>query len=135
MMGEKYIDNIFEGNAVDVLKRLPPDIINCCITSPPYYGLRDYGHDGQIGLEKSPEAYIERLCEVFGEVRRVLRPDGTLWVVIGDCYSGSSKGAVYNNQDSYNKSNKGMINQIKCKDVGFGNRGCSHLRYAKQVGI
>jgi DNA modification methylase len=63
-----------------------------CVTSPPYYGLRDYGHDGQIGLEKTPEEYVEKLVQIFREVRRVLRADGTLWLNIGDSYaSGKSR--------------------------------------------
>lgn len=66
---------------------MPDSSVHCCITSPPYYGLRDYGVDGQIGLEKTPEAYILRLVSVFREVRRVLRDDGTLWVNIGDSYN------------------------------------------------
>lgn len=73
------------------LKRLPDNSVNCCITSPPYYGLRDYGNDEQIGLEATPEDYIQKLVEVFREVRRVLTADGTLWVNIGDSYNGSGK--------------------------------------------
>lgn len=61
--------------------------VNCCVTSPPYFGLRDYGHDGQIGLEETPEAYVAKMVEVFREVRRVLRDDGTLWLNIGDSYA------------------------------------------------
>lgn len=63
--------------------------VQTCVTSPPYYGLRDYGHDGQIGLEETPEAYVVRLVEVFREVRRVLRDDGTLWLNLGDSYARS----------------------------------------------
>lgn len=76
------------------LKCLPDNSVNCCVTSPPYYGLRDYGIDAQIGLETTPEEYIEKLVEVFREVRRVLTDDGTLWVNIGDSYAGSMKGAA-----------------------------------------
>lgn len=74
------------GDAEVMLRTLPDESVHCCITSPPYYGLRDYGIDGQIGLEDSPEAYVARLVAVFREVRRVLRKDGTCWVVIGDSY-------------------------------------------------
>ena len=77
------------GDALEVLKTLPSESVNCCVTSPPYFGHRDYGVDGQIGLEASPELYVERLVAVFREVRRVLRNDGTLWVNIGDSYAGS----------------------------------------------
>ena len=61
--------------------------VQCCITSPPYWGLRDYGHDGQIGLEETPEAYVAQMVEVFREVRRVLKDDGTLWLNLGDSYA------------------------------------------------
>ena len=85
---------IILADAVEGLRRIPAESINTVVTSPPYYGLRDYGVDGQIGLEKSPSEYIERLVDVFREVRRVLKPDGTVWVVIGDSYAGSGKGAA-----------------------------------------
>ncbi len=86
------------GNVGEMLKSIPDGSMNMCVTSPPYYGLRDYGHKKQIGLEKTPELYIEKLVEVFREVRRTLRDDGTLWINIGDSYwggkgySGSSAG-------------------------------------------
>src|SRR5471030_1128572 len=80
------------GDVLEVLKTIPSETVHCCITSPPYYGLRDYGVHGQIGLEETPEEYVERLVGVFREVRRVLRFDGTLWVNIGDSYAGSGKG-------------------------------------------
>jgi len=86
------MNRILLGDSIDTLKTLSGRSADCCVTSPPYYGLRDYGADGQIGLEKTPEAYIQRLVEVFREVRRVLRDDGTLWVNIGDSYAGSGKG-------------------------------------------
>lgn len=66
---------------------MPEASVNCCVTSPPYYGLRDYGVAGQIGLERTPAEYIIKLVDVFREVRRVLTPDGTCWVVVGDSYN------------------------------------------------
>lgn len=81
------------GDAIVKLAELPDDTCDCCITSPPYYGLRDYGTNGQIGLESTVAEYIERLQSVFREVRRVIKPDGTLWLNISDSYSGSRKGA------------------------------------------
>lgn len=81
-------DKIYQGNAIDVLKNFEDNSIDCCVTSPPYYALRDYGVDGQIGLEETPEKYIERITEVFMEVHRVLKPNGTLWLNIGDSYWG-----------------------------------------------
>ena len=81
-------DRIYCGDALTVLKTLPDNSVNCCITSPPYYALRDYGVDGQIGREETPALYVERLTSVFREVRRVLTPDGTVWLNIADTYAG-----------------------------------------------
>ena len=89
---------ILQGDALTVLKTLPSESVNMCVTSPPYYALRDYGVDGQIGLEGTPEAYIKNLVAVFREVKRVLKNDGTLWVNIGDSYAGSGKGAWDNKE-------------------------------------
>ncbi len=75
------------GDALKQLQMLEPESVHTCITSPPYYNLRDYGTPGQIGMEATPEDYITRLVDVFREVRRALRPDGTLWVNIGDSYA------------------------------------------------
>lgn len=80
------------GDALTVLRTLPSDSVHCCVTSPPYFGLRDYGVPGQMGLEATPDEYIAALVEVFAEVRRVLRPEATLWLNIGDSYAGSGKG-------------------------------------------
>lgn len=87
-MGDKSV--IVTGDALKTLRRISDDYIDCCVTSPPYFGLRDYGAEGQIGLEGSIEEYTWRLVEVFREVRRTLRPDGTLWLNLGDTYSGSN---------------------------------------------
>jgi DNA modification methylase len=76
------------GDALEELRKLPDESVNCCVTSPPYWGLRDYGTVGQLGLERTPEEYVARLVEVFREVRRVLRKDGTLWLNLGDSYWG-----------------------------------------------
>jgi DNA modification methylase len=89
-MGDRAMTwTISTGDAVDVLRGLPADTVQTCITSPPYWGLRDYGVAGQIGLEGTLDGFLARLVEVFEEVRRVLRPDGTLWVNMGDAYAGS----------------------------------------------
>jgi DNA modification methylase len=82
---------IITGDCLATLRTLPAGSAQCCVTSPPYYGLRDYGHAGQIGLEETPAAYVARLVEVFAEVRRVLRPDGTLWLNLGDSYAATGK--------------------------------------------
>ena len=75
------------GDALEQLRLLPDESVQCCITSPPYWGLRDYGIAGQLGLERTPEEYVAKLVEVFREVRRVLRGDGTLWLNLGDSYA------------------------------------------------
>jgi DNA modification methylase len=82
---------IYNQDCIDGLSKLPSKSINCCVTSPPYYGLRDYGHEDQIGLEEIPEQYIQKLVEVFRAVKRVLKDDGTLWLNLGDSYNGSGK--------------------------------------------
>ena len=83
---------ILSGDCRDVLKTLPDESVHCVVTSPPYFGLRDYGVDGQIGLEPTPDAFVAEMVAVFREVRRVLRSDGTLWLNLGDSYAGSGKG-------------------------------------------
>jgi DNA modification methylase len=85
-------NKIFTGDALETLMLFPDGSVNCVVTSPPYYGLRNYGVSNQIGLEESPERYIERLTEVFVECRRVLSNNGTMWIVIGDSYAGSGRG-------------------------------------------
>jgi DNA modification methylase len=81
------MNTILEGDALAMLKTLPDESVQCCVTSPPYYGLRDYGIGGQIGLEATPADYIAKLVEVFREVRRVMRNDGTCWLNLGDSYA------------------------------------------------
>jgi DNA modification methylase len=78
---------LLHGDCRDVLRTLPEASVHCCVTSPPYFGLRDYGHAGQIGLEPTPAEYVEQMVTVFREVRRVLRDDGTLWLNLGDSYA------------------------------------------------
>lgn len=99
---------IIVGDALSELKRMETESVDCCITSPPYYNLRDYGIDGQIGLETIPEEYISKLVDVFREVRRVLKQDGTLWLNIGDSYAGSGKGK--RDTHTRNMGNKGTLN-------------------------
>lgn len=91
---------IIEGDCLKTLRTLPNGAAQTCVTSPPYYGLRDYGHAGQIGIEETPDAYVARLVEVFREVRRVLRDNGTLWLNIGDSYAaqGGAHGGRTDNQ-------------------------------------
>ncbi len=88
-MIEDFKNTVISGDSVRVLKDMPDESIDCIITSPPYYGLRDYGIEGQIGLEKTPEEYVNKLMEVFKECKRVLKNTGTFWLNIGDTYASS----------------------------------------------
>ncbi|WGT40111.1 site-specific DNA-methyltransferase [Lysinibacillus sp. 1 U-2021] len=87
------LNKIYQGHCLEVLKTLPSKTINTVVTSPPYWGLRDYGVEGQIGLENSVEEYVSALVDVFREIKRILKDDGTVWVNLGDAYAGSGKGA------------------------------------------
>lgn len=93
---------ILQGDAFTMLKTLPSESIHCCVTSPPYWGLRDYKVDGQLGLEPIPQEYIAKMLEVFQEVKRVLRSDGTLWLNMGDCYVSGDR-STYRSGVSDNK--------------------------------
>lgn len=113
---------VYNMDCLKGLREMPSDFVDCCITSPPYYGLRDYGVDGQIGLEQSPEEYISRLTAVFAEVLRVLKPSGTLWLNIGDTYNGYKGNA---NQKSFESMYAGHRHQpsrkpnygLECKSI------------------
>lgn len=97
---------IIIADAVDGLRQIESESCDTCVTSPPYFQQRNYGVDGQIGLEDTPEAFISRIVDVFREVKRVLRNDGTLWVVISDSYAGSGKNA--GNKKPHPKARKGL---------------------------
>lgn len=88
------LGDIYTGDALDMLRTLPDQSVQCCVTSPPYWGLRDYGVDEQIGLEKTPEQYVDRMAEVFAEVWRVLRKDGVMFLNLGDSYSSTQRHAT-----------------------------------------
>lgn len=90
MMLRENFGTIYRGNNVDILKMLKRDSVDCVVTSPPYWALRDYGHGGQIGLEPTFSEYISRLCDVFDEIKPILKTSGTLWVNMGDSYSNNS---------------------------------------------
>jgi len=93
---------ILTGDALTGLRALPDASVNCCVTSPPYYGLRDYGMADQIGLEETPDAYVAKMVEVLSEVKRVLRDDGTLWLNIGDSYNNRAKVRTSSHQPALN---------------------------------
>jgi DNA modification methylase len=98
---------IIQGDCREMLKTLPEASVQCCVTSPPYFGLRDYGVAGQIGLEPTPAEYVAAMVEVFREVWRVLRDDGTLWLNLGDSYAGSGKGGNPDHGSSKQSTNSG----------------------------
>lgn len=103
---------IINADARFALTCLPDQYVNCCVTSPPYFGLRDYGADGQIGLEETPDAYVAEMVSVFREVRRVLRDDGTLWLNIGDSYAGGG-GGNYGNGKSVKSQGGQQVTNVR----------------------
>ena len=111
-------NKIICGDALETLKNFPNESINCCITSPPYYGLRDYHKKEQIGREKTVEEYLERLVAVFREVRRILKKDGTCFVVIGDSYAGTSS-KKEQRDPKYPKGRNGQNSSITQKMLGY----------------
>ena len=107
-------DKIYCGDSLQVLQTLPENAVDCCVTSPPYYALRDYGADGQIGREATPEEYVSRITAVFHEVKRVLTPEGTCWLNIADTYCGT--GSKADHQDpKYPKGRKNGRGAYICK--------------------
>lgn len=106
---------LIQGDCLTVLKSLPANSVQCCVTSPPYYGLRDYGVDGQIGLEETPDAYVAKLVDVFREVRRVLRDDGTLWLNLGDSYG---RGTRVDNPNDSDRGRTGNTGQVTTANAG-----------------
>ena len=114
------MSEILQGNCLDVLKTLDSESVNCCITSPPYWGLRDYGTDDQLGLEETPEEYVDNMVKVFSEVKRVLKPDGTLWLNLGDSYA--RQGGDQSNQTRHwdgREKDPGMTNITHCKNLSM----------------
>ncbi len=126
-LGERKGDGVvnirlLQGDVRQTLATLPDNSVHCCVTSPPYYGLRDYLHEGQIGLEPTPAEYVAELVTVFRKVRRILRNDGTFWLNIGDSYAGHNVGPFRSeneakNQGNSNKNGVGYVVGCKPKDL------------------
>ena len=116
-----FINKIIQGDALEILKQMPDECVDTIITSPPYWGLRDYGVEGQIGLEKTPEEYVEKLVNIFREARRVLKKTGTLWLNLGDSYAGAPAG------------NKGHIKNELFSAGSKGENYRDNLKQASQV--
>jgi DNA modification methylase len=127
-----YINRITEGNCLQHLKGLPDRSVNTCVTSPPYWGLRDYGNNQQLGMEETPEAYIANLVAVFTEVKRVLEDDGTLWVNIGDSYASAAGGYA---GDCKKTKNTGFISKGTKGAVLKRNKVVAGLKPKDLVGI
>jgi DNA modification methylase len=120
---------IINADVMEGLRQLPDESVHCCVTSPPYWGLRDYGVEGQIGLEATPELFVSRMVEVFSEVRRVLRKDGTCWVNLGDSYCSSPTasmgdktalwkgGGTKNQAQGLTRIDKSTVAGLKPKDL------------------
>ena len=106
------------GDSLQELKKLPDISVQCCVTSPPYWGLRDYGVEGQLGLEKTPQEYVANMVEIFREVRRALKDNGTLWINLGDSYCGTgSKGD--NKDPKYKNGRNGQSVAVNNKIEGL----------------
>ena len=116
---------IWHGDCIDGMRQLPTESVQCVVTSPPYWGLRDYGVDGAIGLEATPEEYVANMVEVFREVRRVLRAEGTLWLNLGDSYAGSGmtggtasmEGSAKRTGRRFHGNRRDTVSGLKQKDL------------------
>jgi DNA modification methylase len=107
------LDNIYNMDCIEGMKQIPDGTIDCVVTSPPYYALRDYNVEGQIGLEASLDEYIDKLVAVFDEVRRILKQTGTLWLNIGDCYAtGTTAGRQESPNPGVGANNKDAQNSV-----------------------
>ena len=103
---------IIYGDCRDKLKELEPESVQMCVTSPPYWGLRDYGHTDQLGLEETPEEYTANMVEVFRQVKRVIKDDGTLWLNLGDSYAGNNSRASTGGRAGYGTKREGVFNNL-----------------------
>ncbi len=121
-------EKIYQGNCIEVLKDFPDESIDCVVTSPPYWGLRDYNEEEQLGLEETPEEFVANLVKVFSEVKRVLKSSGTVWLNLGDSYAMSS-------MRGKNSEFKGMIDQSKQGIVGVNKKIPQGLKAKDLVGI
>lgn len=110
------LNTIYTEDCRETMRRMPDNFVNCVVTSPPYWGLRDYGHDQQIGLESTPDEYVAQMVDVFAEVYRVLRDDGTVWLNLGDSYVAT--GGDYKNGSQGHNSVVGKTSPQSCPEKG-----------------
>jgi DNA modification methylase len=115
------INTIYNENCLDFAKKIPDSFIDCVITSPPYFGLRDYGVDGQFGLEETPEMFVKNLVTLFREIRRAMKPEGTLWLNLGDSYAGNNSQASNNGRAGFGNPREKIVSRtgvgLKPKDL------------------
>ena len=121
-------EKIYQGNCIEVLKDFPDESIDCVVTSPPYWGLRDYNEEEQLGLEETPEEFVDNLVKVFSEVKRVLKSSGSVWLNLGDSYAMSS-------MRGKNSEFKGAVNQSKQGIVGIDKKIPIGLKPKDLIGI
>jgi DNA modification methylase len=129
---------LLQGDALQQLRTLPDQSVHCCVTSPPYWNLRNYGVEGQLGLEPTPDEYVAKMVEVFQEVKRVLRKDGTLWLNIGDCYASKPPGCdgVSNSSGLHGAQGETKYRETLTKSVGTKrNTVVGNLKPKDLVGI
>lgn len=132
---------ILQGDALTQLKTLPSESIDCIMTSPPYWALRDYGVEGQLGLEKTFDEYIKKLCDIFDEIKRVLKKSGSCWINIGDTYSTKSGTGFVDDNLTHNKhldGNEGLYGKVKNTNIqdvtkGTGINKANELRGSKNL--
>lgn len=133
------IARIWHTDALTCLRQLEDESVNCCVTSPPYYGLRNYGVEGQLGLERTYQEYVEKLVAVFAELRRVLAEDGTVWLNLGDSYNGGNKGNSGHMKDCYKQSTNVGSLDTRRRDSGTlspaRNGACTDLKIKDLIGI
>ena len=114
------MNNILQGDVIEKLKEIETGTVQCVVTSPPYWGLRNYQVDGQLGLEETPEEYVEKMVEVFRQIKRVLKHDGTVWLNLGDSYaSNQSDGDRVSKYSLKQKTNAGKLGGGQRVPVGL----------------
>ena len=114
---DDYLNQVINGDCLEVMKTLDSESVDCVITSPPYWGLRDYGYEGQIGLEPTFQEFIEKLCLVFDEVKRVLKPEGTCFVNLGDTYGGTGAGQEKSTNSQGKQTDGQYYEQAKAREM------------------
>lgn len=119
---------ILVGDCRARMREMEAGSVQTCVTSPPYFGLRDYGHDGQIGLEPTPDDFVQAMVDVFREVRRVLADDGTVWLNLGDSYASDTKGSGGQGKSGLRKDGRDEASRLRSGDISIGHQKFKPLR-------